>query len=78
MPNIKELAAKAGVSPSTASIVVNGKSKERFPKKHRIKYGKQQKKLGIVPISAPEDYEIKIQPITSQSQFSGQVMFVLI
>ena len=29
MANIKELAAKAGVSPSTASIVIGGKSETR-------------------------------------------------
>lgn len=50
MPNIKELAAKAGVSPSTASIVVNGKSKERkISQETQDKIWKAAKEIGYRP-----------------------------
>lgn len=50
MANIKELAEKAGVSPSTASIVVNGKSKERkISQKTQDKVWKAAKDIGYRP-----------------------------
>lgn len=50
MPNIKELAERAGVSPSTASIVVNGKSKERkISQVTQDKVWKAAKEIGYRP-----------------------------
>lgn len=50
MANIKELAAKAGVSPSTASIVIGGKSETRkISKATQEKVWKAAKEIGYRP-----------------------------
>ena len=40
MVGIRDVANLAGVSKSTVSIVINGRSEEKYQKKHRKKYYK--------------------------------------